>query len=344
MKIKKETVLVVDDIVDNLEILDEILNKNYFVKLAKNGKTALKIAEKIKPDIILLDVMMPDMDGYEVCRKLKKNLLTKNIPVIFVTAKNEIRDEEKGFELGIVDYITKPISPSIVLARIKTHLALYHQNRELEKKVFEKTKELIESRYEIIKRLGIAAEYKDNETGMHIYRVSNYCEIIGINYGLSLEDAKLLRDVSPMHDIGKIGIPDEILIKPGKLTFGEFEIVKKHCEIGALIIGEHKSELLQAAKIIAFEHHEKWDGSGYPRGLKKEEINIYARITAIADVFDALTSERPYKKIWTDEKAIEFIKEQSGKHFDPKVVEAFLKGIDEIINIKNKYPDEKLAI
>lgn len=335
---------MVDDTVENLEILDEVLRENYYVKLAKNGKTALKIAESTLPDIILLDVMMPDMDGYEVCRHLKSNFITKKIPVIFVTAKNEVMDEERGFESGIVDYITKPISPSIVLARLKTQLMLHNQNRALEEMVQKRTRELVESRYEIIKRLGIAAEYKDNETGMHIYRMSNYCRIIALNYGLDMVEAELVKDVSPMHDIGKIGIPDEILTKPGKLTRGEFEIVKKHCEIGAKIIGGHDSELLHTAGVIALEHHEKWDGTGYPRGLKGEEINIYARITAIADVFDALTSKRPYKDVWPDIEAIDFIKSQSGKHFDPKVVEAFLKGINEIISIKNKYPDEKLAI
>lgn len=335
----KQTVLIVDDTPDSIEILEGVLNDNYSIKAARNGKMALKIAEKTTPDIILLDIMMPEMDGYEVCKRLKSNPITKAIPVIFISAKGDAINEARGLEIGAVDYITKPISASIVLSRVKTHLALYNQNRALEIQVAEKTKELTETRIEIIRRLGMAAEFRDNETGMHIYRVSEFCKMIALNYGFPEAEAELLLNIAPMHDIGKLGVQDSILQKPGKLTTEEFEVVKKHTIIGAKIIGDHKSDLLKTAKIVALEHHEKWDGTGYPYGKKGEEINIFARITAVADVFDALTSKRPYKEAWSIEVALEHIKNQSGKHFDPKVVDAFFKGIREVYKIKERYSE-----
>lgn len=334
---KKQTVLIVDDTPDSIEILEGVLNEDYYIKAAKNGKMAIKIAELTCPDIILLDIMMPDMDGYEVCKRLKNNPITKAIPVIFISARGDAINEARGFEIGAVDYITKPISASIVLSRVKTHLALYNQNRALEIQVAEKTKELTETRIEIIRRLGMAAEYRDNETGMHIYRVSEFCRIIALNYGFPENEADLLLNVSPMHDIGKIGISDTILKKPDKLSKEEFDIVKQHTNIGASIIGDHNSELLRTARIVALEHHEKWNGSGYPNGLAGDDINIFARITAVADVFDALTSKRPYKEAWKVEDALDYIRTESGKHFDPKVVDAFFKGLDCILLIKEKY-------
>lgn len=334
---KKYTVLIVDDVSDNLEILDEILNRDYIIKIAKTGKRAIEIAEKVIPDIILLDIMMPEMNGYEVCRRLKMNPDTSNIPIIFITAKNELVDEVNGFEIGAVDYITKPVVAPIVLARVKNHLKLYNLNRELERKVQERTQELVETRFEIIKRLAIAAEYKDNDTGMHIFRIGKYCKIIALNYGFNEDDANLLFEVSSMHDVGKIGIPDSILQKPGKLDYNEFEIVKTHCDIGTKIIGEHDSVLLKIARVIAKQHHEKWDGTGYPDKLKGTEVNIFARIVAVADVFDALTSKRPYKEPWKLDDAIELIKSEAGKHFDPDVVEAFRKGLEDIVKIRDMW-------
>ncbi len=335
----KQTVLIVDDTPDSIEILEGVLNDNYSIKAARNGKMALKIAEKTTPDIILLDIMMPEMDGYEVCKRLKSNPITKAIPVIFISAKGDAINEARGLEIGAVDYITKPISVSIVLSRVKTHLALYNQNRALEIQVAEKTKELTETRIEIIRRLGMAAEFRDNETGMHIYRVSEFCKMIALNYGFPEAEAELLLNIAPMHDIGKLGVQDSILQKPGRLTPEEFEVVKQHTIIGAKIIGDHKSDLLKTARIVALEHHEKWDGTGYPYGKSGEEINIFARITAVADVFDALTSKRPYKEAWSIEDALEHIKNQSGKHFDPKVVDAFFKGIREVYQIKERYSE-----
>jgi len=333
------TVLIVDDMVENIDVLKGILCDEYTLKVAINGIMALKVAEKTMPDIILLDIMMPGMDGYEVCERLKANPMTQNIPVIFVTAKDQDMDEARGFEVGAVDYVIKPISPVITKARIKTQLALKDQNAELEKLVVKRTSELLETRLELIKRLSVAAEYKDNDTGLHIERVSKYTYYISKAYGLEENYAQLLMNSVPMHDIGKIGVPEEVLHKPGKLADNEFKIIMTHCAIGAKIIGEHNSELLKAARIVALQHHEKWNGKGYPNGLAGEDIHIYARITAVADVFDALTSNRPYKEAWSNEKATEFITQQSGQHFDPNVIEAFKRVLFDIYTIQNKLSD-----
>ena len=338
---KKDTILVVDDIPENIDVLDGILKNLYNVKVAINGSMALKIAEsKDPPDLILLDIMMPEMDGFEVCRKLKENSKTKNIPVIFVTAKGEVQDESHGFYLGAVDYITKPVSPSIVEARVKTHLQLYDQNKALEQKVRERTAEVEETRLQIIRRLGRASEYKDNETGMHVIRMSHYSQFIAQAYGLSEDESELILNAAPMHDVGKIGIPDNILLKPGKLDDKEWDIMRRHSLYGYEIIGDHNSELLKAASIVAYDHHEKWNGKGYPRGLKEKDIHLYGRIVAIADVFDALTSERPYKEHWSVEKAVNLIKEETGQHFDPELVQAFLDTINESLKIKEEFSDD----
>ena len=334
----KQTILVVDDTVENIQLLEGVLSDNYNIKAAVNGKLALKLAEKFKPDLILLDIMMPEMDGYEVCTKLKENELTSDIPVIFVTAMSEDQDEAKGFEVGGIDYITKPISPVVVKARVSTHLALNNQQRELDLKVKQKTKELAQRSIDLIERLSIAAEYKDNETGLHVTRMSKYCSIIAKSYGLCDKKAEMIEAAAPMHDVGKIGIRESVLQKPGKLDEDEFNHIKEHCEIGSNILGAHPNdEMLSLASIVALEHHEKWNGKGYPKGLVGEQINLYARIVAIADVFDALTSERPYKKAWETQKAIDLITSERGNHFDPKLVDAFNACIDQIIDIKDKY-------
>jgi putative two-component system response regulator len=335
----KKTVLIVDDTPDNISLLTEILKHQYRVKAALSGEKALELIKKDKPDIILLDVMMPEMDGYQVCAQLKSDALTEDIPVIFVTAKTEVTDEQKGFALGAVDYITKPVKPPLVLARVKTQLSLYDQARHLEDIVQERTKDLNHTRLEIIKRLGRAAEYKDNETGLHVIRMSWYSKIIASAMGLSTQWCELLFQAAPMHDIGKIGIPDSILLKPGKLDADEWQTMQKHPEYGANIIGMHHSPLLRLARQIAMFHHEKWDGSGYPEGLSKEDIPLAARIVAIADVFDALTTRRPYKEPWSVEDAVNYIKEQIGKHFDPKIVQYFLDSLPEILEIKERYQE-----
>ena len=336
----KQTILVVDDSPENIDVLSGVLRSEYKVKAALNGEYALKIATGApKPDMILLDIMMPGMNGYEVCRQLKANPATARIPVIFVTAKNQEEDEKKGLALGAVDYITKPISPPIVLARVHTQLALYDQNRVLEQKVRERTEELQQTRLEIIRRLGLAAEFKDNETGLHVIRMSHYSRLIAEVLEYGDEWSNLIFNAAPMHDIGKIGIPDKVLLKPGKLDDEEWKLMRKHPEFGAAIIGKHSSELMQMSREIALSHHEKWNGSGYPYGLKGEEIPLSGRIVAIADVFDALTTERPYKKAWTVEDAVKFIDEKSGSHFDPNLVPLFHVVMSEILDIKEQHAE-----
>ncbi len=334
-----QTVLIVDDTPMNIDVLSGILQDNYKVKIAINGELALEIARKHRPDIILLDIMMPGMDGYEVCRRLKQDVETANIPVIFITAKDQVVDESLGFEVGAVDYITKPVSAVIVKARIRTHLALHDQARALENLVRERTHELEITRLEIIRRLSSAAEYRDNETGLHIIRMSKISELIARQIGLDPQEAELILQAAPMHDIGKIGVPDNVLLKPARLNDGEFEIIKQHCENGVRIIGDFNSPIFNYARAAALNHHEKFNGTGYPKGLGEEEIPLIGRILAIADVFDALTSERPYKKAWTVDDAVELIIREKGKHFDPKLVDAFLRILPQALSIRSEFKD-----
>lgn len=323
----QNALLLVDDEPLNLQVLRQTLQDDYRLLFAKNGAKALELAEKDSPSLILLDVIMPDMNGYEVCKQLKLNPKTAHIPVIFVTSLCEDIDEAAGFNAGAVDYIIKPISPLVVKARIKTHLTLVSVD------------EIKETRLQIIQRLGMAAEYKDNETGLHVIRMSHYAKLIAEAADLGEEFAEEILNAAPMHDIGKIGIPDHILKKPGKLTPDEWEIMRQHPVIGADIIGIQASGLLQKARIIALTHHEKWDGSGYPYGLAGESIPLEGRITAIADVFDALTSQRPYKSAWSVETAFDFLQQESGKHFDARLVEIFISQKEKILQIKARWAE-----
>ncbi len=337
-QVEKHSVLVVDDTPENIDVIAGVLKPRYRVRAATSGKRALEIARSdSKPDMILLDIMMPDMDGYDVIGILKSNPVTAHIPVIFITAKTDQEDEEKGLAMGAVDYITKPISPQVVLARVKTHLALYNQNRELEKMVKIRTAELHQSRFDVIRHLAKAAEFKDTDTGMHVVRMSHYSKLLALAMETDHEWADLLFNAAPMHDIGKIGIPDNILLKPGKLTPDEWEIMKTHTTIGGDILSDDPSNLIQLAREIAISHHERWDGTGYPGALKGEKIPLSGRIVAIADVFDALVSDRPYKKAWTVEEAIALIEKDSGSHFDPHLVKLFKEHIDEIVVLKEKF-------
>ncbi|ABI72349.1 two-component system response regulator [Shewanella frigidimarina] len=321
------TILIVDDEPANLRVLKKMLEDQYRLIFAKSGEEALRLIERDLPDLILLDVMMPGMTGFEVCQQLKTVQRTKAVPVIFITALSDEVDEAKGFDVGAVDYITKPVSPAVVKARVRTHLSLVQ------------AEDLRRTRLQVIQRLGRASEYKDNETGMHVMRMSHFSKIIALAYGLSKSAADNLLHAAPMHDIGKIGIPDSIMLKPGKLTDEEFAIMKKHPEIGAEILGESDSDLIALAKVVAMTHHEKWDGSGYPHGLKGEDIPIEGRIVAIADVFDALTSKRPYKEAWTVDKAMAFLHDQSGIHFDPQLVTLFQQSLPSILYIKQRWQD-----
>jgi len=340
----KATVLIVDDTPENIDVLHGILFRDYTLKIATNGPLALKIANVSPPDLILLDVMMPGMDGYEVCTRLKENEATRQVPVIFVTARDDVAAETKGLAIGAVDYITKPISAPVVVARVKTHLALYNQQRHLETLVRERTAELEksnraleETRLAIITRLGRAAEYRDNETGLHVIRVGHLSRMLALAAGLSGARAEMLLHASMMHDVGKIGIPDNVLLTPGKLTPEEFEIIKTHPAIGAEIIGEHDAELLVMARSVSLTHHEKWDGTGYPHGLKKKDIPVSGRIVAVVDVFDALISRRPYKPPWPMDKTLENIRNSAGYHLDPELVQFFLERSDEVRHIMELY-------
>lgn len=331
---EKFTLLVVDDEPANIDILKDILMPHYQVKVATSGNLALQIVHKTPPDLILLDVMMPKMDGFEVCRQLKAAPAYQHIPVIFVTALGQGVDEVKGFQLGAVDYIAKPIMPTIVLARVKTHLALSQQMRTTERQVQARTHELMASQLSAISMLAEAGHFNDTDTGVHIWRMAAYTKRLAQAAQWSVEAASLLEQAAPMHDTGKIGIPDHILKAPRRLTDDEMEIMKTHARIGRDILSKSETPLFQLAAEVAYCHHEKWDGSGYPQGLSGEAIPESARIVAIADVFDALTMRRPYKQAWSVDAALDFIQTQAGTHFDPRLAAIFLNLKDEILQIK----------
>lgn len=337
---KKWRILIVDDEPNNLQLLRQILKGKYQLSMATSGRQAIDIAQKMNPDLILLDVMMPELDGYETCIKLKSDPQTSRIPVLFVTAKTDQRDEKQGFEVGAVDYITKPVSGPIVLARVETHLALYDQQRAMQIQIAQRTTELAESQKAAIHMLGEAGHYNDNDTGLHIWRMAAYSALLARKSGWQVSKAKQLEFAAPMHDTGKIGIPDAILKKPGKLTPDEWEIMKRHAKIGYDILSKSKTPLFQMAAEIALSHHEKWDGSGYPYGLLQGGIPESARIVAIADVFDALTMKRPYKDAWPVAKALEEIRRGRGQHFDPRLVDCFFDHQLDILALKEEW-DEK---
>ncbi|MGP1716668.1 MAG: HD domain-containing phosphohydrolase [Methylophilus sp.] len=326
--IQQPKILIVDDEPLNLKVLKQVLQDDYRLSFAKSGMDALELVKKERPGLILLDVMMPGMTGFEVCKQLKSDPDTHTIPVIFVTALAEEADESQGFSAGGVDYINKPISPALVRARVKTHLSLVHID------------ELKRTHLELIQRLGRAAEFKDNETGMHVIRMSHVSGRIALEMGLDAGFAEQLVHAAPMHDIGKIGIPDHVLLKPGKLDDEELAIMRTHPQLGADILDKSTSPLIKLAHTVALYHHEKWDGSGYPFGMKGEEIPLEARIVAVADVFDALLSKRPYKEAWSVENAVEEIKSQVNQHFDPQVVEAMINCLPDLIAINAKWREE----
>ena len=324
---QRPRLLLVDDEPTNLQVLRHVLQADYRLLFATDGERALQVAREQRPDLVLLDIMMPNMDGYAVCCALKADAATASIPVIFITALNDSQDETAGFDVGGVDYLTKPVSPPVVRARVRTHLSLVRMD------------ELRETRLQIVQRLGRAAEYKDNETGMHVIRMSHFSKLLALAAGCSPAWAEDLLNAAPMHDVGKIGIPDAVLRKPGPLDADEWATMRRHPEIGAEIIGEHPSGVLQLAREIALAHHEKWDGSGYPRGLAGEAIPLSARIVAIADVFDALTTRRPYKEPWPVQDALDHIAAQAGKHFDPALVALFAPLLPQLLEIRARWAE-----
>ncbi len=362
----RRTVMIVDDTPENITLMNGLLKDFYRTRIATGGERALKtVLVEPLPDLILLDIMMPDMDGYEVCRRLKADARTADIPVVFLTAKTEVEDEQRGFDAGAVDYITKPISPPIVLARVKTQLALKaaadflrDQNAYLETEVQKRTHEVQMVQDVTIMAMASLAETRDNETGNHIRRTQNYVRALAQKlqplpkFAPALDDAtvEMLYKSAPLHDIGKVGIPDAILLKPGKLTPEEFEVMKSHTTMGrdAIIAAENlieaPSTFLRTAREIAYSHQEKWDGTGYPDGLKGEAIPLSARLMAVADVYDALISRRVYKPPFTHEKAVQIIAEGRGTHFDPDLVDAFLQVAEEFRRIAETYADSEEAV
>lgn len=350
---KKQRVLIVDDSADNIQVLMGLLKDEYKLVAATSGEKALTLAaQQPLPDLILLDIMMPEMDGYEVCRRLKEQEDTRAIPVIFVTAMTSAEDEYKGLELGAVDYLTKPIIPELTKARIRNHLELKRHQDQMEDLVQEKTNKLQLTQSVMIESLGTLAEYRDPETGGHIKRTQNYVKALAKHlqaipqYKAELDDEKieLLFMSAPLHDIGKVGVSDAILLKPGKLTDDEFAEMKRHAEYGANALEKAAISLgdesfIECAKEIAYFHHEKWDGSGYPQGIAGTDIPLPGRIMAIADVYDALISKRVYKPPFTHEKAVSIILEEKGKQFEPALVDAFSEIEPTFRNIAILYAD-----
>ena len=339
-------ILIVDDVAENIQVAMNILREeNYTFSFASDGEEALALINSATFDLILLDIMMPKLNGYDVCLQLKSNPATCNTPVIFLTAKTDVDAIAKGFEVGAIDYIIKPFHASELLARTKTHLELSDAKRSLIQKNLELAlkvelqgarllEEVEENQREMIYVLMEVMESTSDETGKHIKRVAESSRLLAhyTDY-LSEEDETVIFHAAPMHDIGKIAIPKEILHKPGKLTPEEFTVMQTHTEKGKDFLKNSKRKLLTAASIIAHEHHEKWDGSGYPRGLKGSEIHIFGRIVALADVFDALTHKRQYKHAWEINEAVDYIKSLSGIQFDPKLVDIFIEHLPEFIRI-----------
>ena len=356
----KPVILVVDDTPDNLTLMSALLRDRYRVKVANHGNKALQLVRDQPPDLILLDVMMPELDGYEVLRQLKADPNNAGIPVIFLTAKSETEDERFGLELGAVDYITKPISPPIVLARVHTHLQLKaaadflrDKNQFLQAEVERRTRDVQAIQDVTILAMASLAETRDNETGYHIRRTQHYVRVLAERLRKHSKFSEALTDVviellfksAPLHDIGKVGIPDQILLKPGKLTDEEFAIMKTHTTLGVEAIERAEQQLgmtvefLRFAKEIALSHQEKWDGSGYPHGLVGTAIPLSARLMALADVYDALISARVYKPAFPHEKAREIIVTGRGQHFDPDVVDAFLAEEAQFVRIAKEWAD-----
>ena len=358
----RATLLVVDDTPENISLISTLLNPFYKVKVANSGEKGLRIARSdTAPDLILLDVMMPGMDGYELCRRLKADAVTRDIPIIFLTAKTEVQDETHGLDLGAMDYITKPISPPILLARVRNHLELkagrdllQDRNAFLEGEVQKRTREVAAVQDVTIHAMASLAETRDNETGKHLRRTQFYLKLLAEKlrhhprFSGALDSDKtidLLFKSAPLHDIGKVGIPDAILLKPGRFEPFEFEIMKRHTTLGrdAIVAAQESLDLelpfLTYAKEIAYSHQEKWDGSGYPEGLSGEAIPLSARIMAVADVYDGLISRRVYKPAMPHDQAVAFMRQGRGVHFDPLLLDAFLELNDQFKAIADRYLD-----
>ncbi len=346
---KSAKILIVDDEQLNIKLLEVFLKQAGYRNILSttDATNTQNLYQEHQPDLVLLDLNMPSMDGYEVMARLQELEQDSYLPVMVLSANTDEESRVKALNAGAKDFLNKPFSASEVMTRIRNllevrllHKRLCQQKLSLEEQVTIRTKQLRDSQLEIVQRLGLASEFRDNETGQHIIRMSYYSKLLAEQHGLPGEECELILNASPMHDIGKLGIPDSILLKPGKLTDDEFKVMKTHTTIGAQLLENGKSDVMEAARNIALNHHEKWDGTGYPNNLAGEAIPIYGRIVAIADVFDALTSDRPYKTAWSVEHAVAEIQHMSGKHFDPALVSDFSKIIPDVLEIKNKYADE----
>lgn len=330
MNIFPANILVVDDTPTNLTLVKRIFEKEgCHVETAENGSIALEKTANGKFDLILLDIMMPVMDGFSTCERLKAENRTKDIPVIFLTAMTEISEIKRAFDVGGVDYVVKPFNATELLARVRTHLELRRYREQ----------EIEQTQKDIIFTLAYVGELRSKDTGNHTKRVSEYSGLLGELYGLNAHAVEMLKLASAMHDIGKVAIPDRILNKPSALDDKERAIMNHHTQWGYHIFSRTNRPILKAAAIVAAQHHEKYDGSGYPKGLKGENIHIFGRIVALADVFDALLTKRSYKEEWRINQALNYINEESGKHFDPKLVELFVDNFGRFLEIRQKFKD-----
>ncbi len=329
---QERPILVVDDEPYNLAVFSQILESEYKLVFARNGNEALSAVAKHNPSLVLLDIQMPDMDGYEVCKALKQNPISNEIPVIFVTTLNDSGNEEMGFSVGCVDYLSKPVVPSIARARVRTHLSLVQVSK------------LEQSHRDAIFMLGEAGHFNDDDTGDHIWRMAAYSSLLAKEFGWQMQDVELLSFAAPMHDTGKIGIPDSILRKRGKLDDAEWQVMRRHCDYGRQILSKSSAAIFVLAAEVAMSHHEKWDGSGYPNNLAGSMIPESARIVAIADVFDALTTSRPYKDPWPYEKAFKLIQDEAGHHFDPDLVRCFIDIKPKVLETMKQWTTRELSL
>jgi putative two-component system response regulator len=352
----KSKILVVDDEELNQRLISALLKPmGYDVQIAGSGVEALQKIQENPPDVILLDIMMPKMDGFEVALKLRENPETRAIPIVMVTALQDVEDRVRALEVGADDFLTKPVDRMELRARVRSLVKVkayndYMKNHQqaLEAEVARRTEELSNAykkirsaSLETIYRLSRAAEYKDEDTGAHILRMSNYSALLARRLGLADTTVERILYAAPMHDIGKIGIPDHVLLKPGKLSDGEWVVMRQHTTIGAAILEGANEGFIKLGEVIAATHHEKWDGNGYPRGLKGREIPLVGRIVAISDVFDALMSKRPYKEPFSLEKCLSIITAGRGSHFDPEVHDAFMDILDDVLKVREQYRDEE---
>jgi len=347
MEIENMKIVSIDDNENNLLLIEAFCQElGIDITSFNNPLDGLLYVLSNPVDMIVIDYMMPELNGLEFIKEFRKN--NQTIPIIMITAANEEDIHHSAFLAGANDFLAKPVNAVLFKARVNNLLKLYQNTlliedkaKLLEEEVKKATQDLIHREHETLNILGKTAEFKDPETGAHVSRVAHYSRMLAKEYGLDEKEQELIFHASPFHDLGKVGIEDKILLKPARLDKDEFEIMKNHAQIGYEILKDSNSEYLQAGAIIALTHHEKFDGSGYPKGIKEDDIHIFGRIVALVDVFDALTSERPYKKAWSFQEAIDLLLEEKGSHFDPKLVDLFIANLDEIENIYNSFQEEE---